>query len=328
MRAFFIIHICRIHLYSNIVYNSVSLKNWDFTLEINTTLLREKFIIRDMEREGDAPIVAVSNRLSLPLYNISGDLVDTLVIRSQNMHHCIRMSGHILRSFINSGPLFSRNAPYDFQEAWDKCLSVYDASFTINKWIAIYHKGKDIFSAGTYHPFLDIVEKCDSKNPNNYDQSIKIAEDAFKKMGREVSISYEANIGMVISTKSGIGRCGLIHRGAEKNATFNFSVSQKEPTNVLPVYCLNIGAAFLEGLQLSYTAGIAKDKKRLLMIEKYSLEEKQLQAVIARIGELNLELKGFENRLSIKFRPEKPEFSETIRSAERFHRKMYESKNQ
>lgn len=295
-------------------------------MDINTTLLREKFIIRDMEREGDAPIVAVSNRLSLPLYNSAGDLIDTLVIRSQHMHHCIRISAHIFRSFINSGPLFSRNAPYDFQEVWDKCLSLYDSSYTVNKWIAIYHKGSEIFSSGTHHPFLSIIEKCDSKNPGNYDQSIKIAEDAFKKMGRKVSVAYEANIGMVVSTKSGMGRCGLIHRGAEKNSTFNFSVSQDEPTNILPVYCLNIGAAFLEGLQLSYAAGIINDKKRLLLTEKYSLEEKKLEAVIFRIGELNLELRGFENRLNIKFRPEKPEFSEAIKSAERFHRKNYQEK--
>ena len=309
------------------MYNSTGFKNWKSALEINTTLLREKFVIRDLEREGDAPIVAVSNRLSLPLYNTAGDLIDTLIIRSQYMHHCIRMSAQILRSFINSGPIFSRNAPYDFEEAWNKSLSLYDASYTANKWIVIYHKGVEIFSSGVHHPFLGVVEKCDAKNPGNYDQSIKIAEDAFKKMGRKVSITYEANIGMVVSTKSGIGRCGLIHRGAEKNSTFNFSVSQDTPSNVLPVYCLNIGAAFLEGLQLSYSAGITKDKKRLLLIEKFSTEEKQLQAVVFRINELNLELKGFENRLKLKFRPEKPEFSEAIRNAEIFHRKMYESKN-
>ncbi len=295
-------------------------------MEINTTLLREKFVIRDLDREGDAPIVAVSNRLSLPLYNSAGDLIDTLIIRSQHMHHCIRISAQILRSFINSGPLFSRNAPYDFEEVWNKSLSLYDSSYSANKWIAIYHKGAEIFSSGVHHAFLGVVEKCDSKNPGNYDQSIKIAEDAFKKMGRKVSISYDANIGMVVSTRSNVGRCGLIHRGAEKNSTFNFSVAQEEPSNALPVYCLNICAAFLEGLQLSYNTGIAKDKKKLLLIQRYSAEEKQLEAATLRIGELNLELKGFENRLSLKFRPEKPEFSEAIRNAEIFHRKMYEAK--
>jgi hypothetical protein len=295
-------------------------------LELNTTLLREKFIIKDMEREGDAPTVAVSNRLSLPLYNSAGDLIDTIVIRSQSMHHCVRIAAQILRSFINAGPLFSRNAPYDFEESWSRSYSNYDVSYNLNKWIAIYHKGTEIFSSGTCHPFLAIVEKCDSKNPGNYDQSVKIAEDAFKKMGRNVSISYEANIGMVVSTKSDSGRCGLIYRGAEKNSTFNFTINHETETNLLPVYCLNICGAFLEGLQLSYIVGITKDKKRLLLVQKFSAEEKKSEKALERIGELNLELQGFQNSFTVKFRPERPEFSDAIKDAERFHRKMFETK--
>lgn len=296
-------------------------------MEINTTLLREKFSIHDMEDKSDTPTIAVSNRLSLPLYNAAGDLIDTIIIRSQNMHNCIRMASQILTSFINSGPLFSRSAAFDFKEAWEKSYSSFDSAFHVHNWVAVYHKGENIFSSGSHHAFLNVIEKCDSKNPGNYDQSVKIAEVTFKKLGRDVSISYEANIGMVVSLKREIGRCGLIYRGTDKNATFNFNAEPKGETSVSPVLCLNLCAALLEGLQLSYLVGTTNDKIKLSLIRKFSPEDKQSEKALLRIEELNLELEGYDNRLKLKFRPEKPEFSQAIKDAEKLHRKLYRGTN-
>lgn len=279
-----------------------------------------------MESEGDAPIIAVSNRLSLPLYNEAGDLIDTLIIRSQYMHHCIRMAAQITQNFIDYGPLFSRSTAFNFQEACDRIYSSYDKLFLLTKWVGVYHKGVEIFLSGTHHSFLNVIEKCDSKNPANYDQSVKIAEDTFKKMGRKVSISYEANIGMVASLKPEIGRCGLIYRGAEKNSTFNFSAEPKEELKVPPLLCFDMAAALLEGLQLSYFVGTINDKIKSSVVKVFSTLEKQSEKALLRIEELNFELDGLDNRLKLKFRPEKPEFSEAIIDAERFHRKLYESR--
>lgn len=292
-------------------------------MEINTTLLRERFVIRDTENEGAATIVAVSNRLALPMHDGNGDLADTFIIRAQNMHSCIRMSAQLLQSFIRSGPLLSRNTPFDFADAWEKACSDYEIFYNKNRWVAIYHKGVEIFSSGAHHSFLNVIEKCDSKNPGNYDRSVKIAEDAFSKMGRKISISYEANIGMVLNVKPEIGRCGLVHRGVDRNSTFNFISEPDEAETVSPVHCMNICACFLEGLQLSFLIGTTNDKLRLSLIKKFSAEEKQAEQAVARIGQLGIELDVFESRYKLKFRPEKPEFSQAIIDAERAHRKNY-----
>ncbi len=295
-------------------------------MEINTTLLRERFVLRDIEREGDAPIVAMSNRLALPLINANGKLIETLIIRAQNMHSCLRMAAQILQDFTRNGPIFSRTSSFDFIEAWDRACSDYEVKYNIWKWVAVYHKGIDIFSAGEHHGFLNVIEKCDSKNPGNYDRSVKIAEDTFIKMGRKISISYEANIGMVMNVKPDIGRCGLIHRGAERNSTFNFTAEPKEEENVTPVFCLNIAAAFLEGLQLAYNIGITNDKIRMGLIKKFSNDEKQSEYATECINKINLELNGFDSRLKMKFRPEKPDFFQAIADAERFHKRIHEIK--
>jgi hypothetical protein len=293
-------------------------------LEINTTLLRERFVIRDTESPEVAPIVAVSNRLALPLHDANGDLTDTFIIRAQNMHSCIRMAAQILNSFVQHGPILQQSKAFDFEEAWKKSGSTYENAHNKNRWGIVYHKGTEIFTSGSPHSFLGIIEKCDSKNPGNYDRSIKMAEEAFHKTGRKIEISYEANIGMVLNVKPDIGRCGLIYRGAERNATFNFTTEPNAERNVSPVHCMNICACFLEGLQLAYSVGIAKDKVKLSIIKKFSPEEKEAEQASHRIGELNLELNIFENRYKLKFRPEKPEFSQAIDDAERFHRKIFD----
>ncbi len=295
-------------------------------MDINTTLLREKFIIRDIEREGDAPIVAMSNRLVLPLVMADGSEPESFVIRAQTMHSCIRMAAQILQSFLRAGPLMARAEPFDFEDAWGKSCSEHETAHNLARWVCVYMKGKEIFSFGARHPFFDVIEKCDSKNPGNYDRALVIAEETFGKMGKKVTISYDANIGMVLNVKPDIGRCGLIHRGPEKNATFNFLTEAKEEGGISPVLCLNVCAAFLEGLQLAYRVGIINDKIRLMLVEKFSTEGLICQSALKRLAELNIEVRSFENRMNVRFRPEKPEFSDMVTEAERFHRKMYESK--
>lgn len=294
-------------------------------MEINTTLLREKFVLRDTDREGDAPILAISNRLVLPLVTRQGQDAEIFVLRAQNMHSCVRMAAQILQTFVRMGPLLVRAEPFDFAEAWGRVCSSHEVDYNPLRWVCVYNKGREIFSAGAHHPFLDVIEKCDSKNPGNYDRAVGLAEETFGKMGRKVSISYEANIGMVLNVNPEIGRCGLIHRGTEKSRTFNFITEPEEDRKVSPVMCMNVCAAFLEGIQLAFKVGLANDKLRLMLIEKFSTEAKQAQSALRRLAELNLEIKGFDNQSKIRYRPEEPEFSLIITDAERFHRKVFEA---
>lgn len=295
-------------------------------MEVNTTLLREKFVIRDSENVSAAPMTAMSNRLSLALYDANGVLADTFIVRAQNMHGCLRMSAKIMQSFMQKGPIMSQSPEFDFEDAWEKACSDYEIFYNKNRWAAVYHKGAEVFSSGDPHSFLGVIEKCDSKNPGNYDQSVQIAEDAFSKMGRKVSISYEANIGMVLNVKPEIGRCGLVYRTADRSSTFNFTTEPAETPVVSPVHCISICACFLEGLQLAYHIGTTNDKIKLNLIKKFSIEEKQAEQALLRIEQLDVELEIFRSRYKLKFRPEQPEFAQAIIDAERAHHKRHSGK--
>ncbi|MGB1077028.1 MAG: tetratricopeptide repeat protein [Bdellovibrionales bacterium] len=288
-------------------------------MDFNTTLLREKFIIRDSQNETfDDSLIATSNRIAVNLTDARGITVETIIVRAQNMHLCIRTASQIVRNYERNGPILIRDIPYDWEEAWEKLIDSHERKHNPNKWVAIYGKGALLFKSGKYHPLLDLIEKCDAANPENYDASVRLAEEAFSQMGKDVSIDYESNIGLVAFIEKGQGRCGIILRNSERNSTFNFRLEQTPEYKVSAVQCLNVCAAFLEGMQLAFVIGVSNEKVRLGLITKSSKEGQLAVSARRRLGQLNAEIRTFENTMPVFYRPERPEFGDLVSEAERF----------
>lgn len=298
-------------------------------MDLNTTLLRERFVIRDQTGSGDMvpeSVVAMSNRLVIPLVNRQGGIAETFVIRSRIMHSSIRMAGQIVQAFMTSGPLMVRSSPVDFDELWQYCFSDHDKNFGEEPWICVYHNAKPVFEFGKRHPFLDVVEKCDAKTSGHYDGSLVVAEETFKKMGRQVSISHNSNIGMVVNIKADSGRCGMILRNPHKGTTFNYIAAKlAEGEAVHPTLCLNICAAFLEGIQISVRLGMNTERKRRGLITSQSFEVREMHSAQSRLESLSLEIKEFENRFDVHYRLERPDFKVLAREAELFERQILNS---
>ncbi len=299
-------------------------------MDLNTTLLRERFVIRDLDPHDVASsetLVAMSNRLVVPLLHPNGDVVETFIVRARVMHSAIRLAAQIIQTYQRSGPIMARQAPFNFQDAWDMTRAPHDEKYSDKPWVCVYNNSRVVFSAGEYHPFLDVIEKCDSKNPGNYDGAVQIAEDTFKKMGRSVSISHSSNIGMVAHIGDDIGRCGLILRNPFKSTTFNFVAERKSPDfGVSPVQCLNVSAAFLEGIQLSVRLGMNNE---LIALGKAnssnSPEALENISALKRLEEISTEINSFENMLDVRFRPERPDFAAIAKEAAEFQRQLTKS---
>lgn len=297
-------------------------------MELNTTLLRERFVIRGradpVTLSGGEVIEAMSNRLVVPLMNGAGDILETLIVRSRVMHSAVRLAAQIVATFERLGPLMSRDRSFDFADAWERVHSPHDRRYFDDPWVCVYFKGKPVFATGKYHAFLDVIEKCDLKNPGGYDAAVRIAEETFLKMGRHVSIAHNSNIGMVAHIKDETGRCGLVLRNPHKSTTFNFIASQKDQEfRVSTVQCLNQCAAFLEGIQLAVRVGMNNEKIRQRIVSGISSPEvKENISALGRLEQLSLELDGMDRILDVRYRPERPDFSEIIREAEAFQRQM------
>lgn len=288
--------------------------------DFNSSLLREKFTIYDpnLDLSEAAPVIALSNRMVVELRKDTGALEETLVVRAQNMHCCVRFAARLIQSYQIGGSILIRGVPFDWEAAWDAIVNDYEYAFNPQRWISVYHKGKAIFKKGNHNPFLDVIEKCDFENEAHYDFAIPMAEQAIKKSGKVLKVEYDANVALAMDFADDKGRCGIILRGPNRTTTFNYSAAPlpKSKESLSIPRCLTAAAAFLEGIQLAFLLGMNTEKIRLGIIERFSTEEKQTREVRDRLKRLSSEIAGLESSYAVRYRSEKPDFSVIVAEAE------------
>lgn len=289
-------------------------------MNIDTSLLREKFTIREKTTHQDdkaLKIVCPSTRMSINLQ--SGELPkESYVIRSYNMHSGTRIAAKIIHDYEKNGPIMSRSISIDWTELWDNSLSSYERIHHANRWVAVYHKGIPIFSFGEYHSFLDVIEKCDFLNKGNYDKSIKIAEQAFRQAGKDTTITCDSTVALISILGKDSGRCSMVIRGPDNTTTFNYALKpldKKENLNI--PQGLSTAADFLEGVQLAYMVGFNSEKLNQGVISKYSDEEKKMIKARERLTELDGLINSMERRCKVRYRPERPDFETLIFQTEK-----------
>lgn len=290
-------------------------------MNIDTSLLREKFIIREKTvnlNDKTMQIQCPSTRMPISLQ--TGTLEkETYIIRSYNMHSGTRMVAKIIHDYEKNGPIMSRSITLDWAKLWEESLSSYERLHNSEKWVVVYHKGKPIFAAGQHHSFLDVIEVCDNLNKGNYDKSIKMAEKAFLKAGKNTEITCESTVALVSILSKKDGRCSMVLRGPNRTTTFNYSLKplEKEDTLNIP-QGLSTAADFLEGVQLAYMIGLNSEKLNQGLIEKYSDEGRQIIKARERLGELNALINSMERRYKVRYRPERPDFDILIAETEQY----------
>lgn len=278
--------------------------------DLKSSLVREKFVLHDpnTEKQKSAPVIAVSNRYVLELSTQRSGKPEIFVVRAQNMHSCLRFSARLLQSFRLGGSILHRGTPFDWEAAWTSIANSYERAFNPQLWVAVYSRGQLVFSKGEHHPFLDVIEKCDYTNPDEYDFSVPLAERAFLETGKVVEIEHDSNIALVTTLSDDQARCGIILRGPNSTKTFTFTAYANPQEGFNPAQAMTIGASFLEGIQLAFMVGMNGEKIRIGQIERFSDEDKKTQEARQRIKHLAKEIRNFEELYDVRYRPEKPEF--------------------
>ncbi len=291
------------------------------TLEFRSTLLREKFTLRDLAGEDSdiPPVIALSNRMVLTLASELGEPTETFVVRAQNMHSCTRLCAAIAKEYLDRGAIMARVTPFRWDNLWSDVTKGYEKDWNPDKWAAIYYKGRAIFEDGERHPFLDIIEKCDVASRDSYTQSVIFAEKAFQQAGKTVKIDHDSNVALIISVKPEEAKCGVILRGANKKTTFNYTVKQKKDGEAVRVpTILTVSAAFLEGVQLAFNVGMTNRKRAAELLEKYSDEDRKGKRGAERLSNLSRAIEGIERKYNINYRPDRPDFQSMVREAEEY----------
>ena len=294
--------------------------------DFKASLLREKFTLVPT-KDKDEPIIALSNRLSIPLVSPDGIDNEIFVVRTQNMHSCARMAAAIIKEFTERGTLINRARPVPWKLLWDDVVKGYERIWNPDIWVCIYANGRIIYQEGEHHPFLDIIEQCDASNLNNYTQSIKIAEDIFAQAGKEVKIEYDSNVALVGHITLDLAKSGIIARAASGTTTFNYTTKPRDDSaqKLHPYTSLTVAGAFLEAIQLAFAVGYMTQKKEFQLFEKYSEEDKKLSRSVTRLGNLNRAISKYEDKFDVNYRPERPDFNKMKITAMGVAAKMLQS---
>lgn len=301
--------------------------------EFKSTLLREKFVIRDVVESGDiaAPVIALSNRMVLTLDNGNKFEAETYVIRAQNMHTCVRLCGMLAREYYERGAIMGRINEFRWKNVWMDVIKGYERDWNPDIWVAIYNKGRVIFEDGKRHPFLDIIEKCDVASHEDYASSVAFAEKAFQQAGKTVKIEHHSNIALIVSVKDGEAKCGVMLRGARQKTTFTFNVKPKEDKSergVEPPVLLIASAAFLESVQLAFAVGMFQEKQALHMIATYSDEWRKGVRTEERLKTLNKPILALERDYNVQYRPERPNFKQMAIEAKALSSKILKAQEE
>lgn len=292
-------------------------------MDIDTSLLREKFVIKERDLKGSARplhIVAPSTRMPITL-QLGGLPPETYVVRTKSTYSCARFVVALMADYERHGPFTGRSIKPDWHELWQKTLSNYDKFYNQSYWVALYKDGKKVFSEGQYHAIFDVIEKCDAKKKNNYEKSLKLAEDAFSAAGRDTRIEHESNVAMVAVLNNTQQRCSMILRSSDKTTTFNYAIKINDSSVTLSsTQGLSTAADFLEGVELCYLVGANNAALALNEVKEFSDEDKRARKARVRINEIIAQINSMENRFAVRYRPERPDFDLIIDHAENFTR--------
>lgn len=287
-------------------------------VDFRTSLLREKFTITEKKNKDADPVIALSNRIAVPL--TSEDKIDneTFIIRTQNMHSCARLAAAMTKEFFERGTIANRAIPVAWNDMWQDVIKGYEREWNENIWCAIYHKGRVIYEDGERHSFLDIIEQCDAANKEEYTQSVEFAENAFSQAGKEVSIHHDSNVALILATTKEQAKCGVIVRAASGATTFNYTATPNLRYSK-PIHAhttLTVAAAFLEGVQLAFHVGLMNKRSEYRLVEKYSNEDRKYKRSSTRLQNLGRAIGTYEQQFNVAYRPERPTFTDMVEKAE------------
>lgn len=270
-------------------------------MAFNATMIREKCQIQDasLGKQGSR---ILSNRLTVPSNS------DNLVVRGQNMHSVARMGARLYNKGLVNGPLGQQKI--EWKQLWE---SIEDGAHMTNpsNWICVYLNGALVFSSGEHHPFLDMIEQQVARSEGSYDLNVMIAAETFRAAGHNsMTIDHSTNVALILSITDGQGRCGLIYRHPRRTTTFSFSVApgaraiEREVAGIL-----ESSSDFLESIQICYAIAAESTKG----IEQDFAKEAKLKS---RLGDLKRAVDGFEEGVTVTYRPERPDMNRFLQEAQ------------
>jgi hypothetical protein len=229
---------------------------------------------------------------------------EPLIIRGHSMHMTLRYGAELLRQSSYVNRIESLNSFFKWDDLWKKLIKPFESENTPETWIVVYHRGEIVFQDNYHHQFFDVIEQCEFKNHNKsekYEHSIIMAQNAFKKMGRNVLIEQESHVGFILDDGVKELRFAVILRLPWQRATFvaRMAENKKNKKNPHNFVALNLAADYIEGINMAVRSGF---------LEKSKKDAKLNNLIQKRLNSLSIAISQAEAQYILRYRPEKPDF--------------------
>lgn len=281
--------------------------------DFNATLVREKISLTEPATDAGAPVestVIRNNRMVLALGDRLSD--ETVVVRGQHMHTTLRLASKIIYSHDKNGSFRHRAEPYDWPALWDLLLTAHDRKHHPDSWAAVYINGKPVFETAA-KPLLNVIEKCAHERGGDYEAAVQDAAALLRAHGKPGGIEATEKVAAALSDNGQILRCGIINRADGRSSMFNFTATGGEGMTRL-VQGAAAAAAFLEAIDIRHQMRVIQRGLREGRLMRASPEMGRYNALMPRLNDLYKFLSAFESHFDVKYRPERPDVFNIIKS--------------
>jgi len=277
--------------------------------EFSTSLLREKFIVKDKVVSSSGKIIEVkSNRVFFTLG--TGSKKENLVIRSKQAYISIIMASRILRDYFfeDEDPILKRVIPIDWQALWATTLSDYEKEYNPELWCAVYVNGNSVFQYQEPE-FVDVIERCANVVPSDYGSISETLEDMIERAGEHKKVEYVSDFASTMYLKNGKVSCSVINNlSANNKSAFNLDISGGDNIGSLVEESLLVSAAFLEIFDLRFFISKVQAQIDNSEIDENHENVKRMRSAIVRTNKVHEFISEMEAEYNIEYFPERPNF--------------------
>lgn len=276
----------------------------------NTSLYREKFLIKDKEcaDASGKDIEVNTNRILFVLG--SGKNKEEVVVRTKRAYLSMILASRILRDYFyeDKDPLLKRIIPVEWDALWSSTLSDYEKQYNADIWSAVYINGEPYFNFDEPE-LLNVIEKCAYVVANNYDDIPETLEAMIEKAGKVKTVEYETARASDVKFEGDATICNVTNHHNEKEYELKIfdGEGKEEDNDKLIEESLLLCAAYLEMFDLKAFIAEVQAKLDASEIDDKHDDARKMRNALARTIKVSDYIKEMEKEHNVEYSPERPD---------------------
>ncbi len=282
-------------------------------IDIGTiTLYRERSTVHRFTHTGgssgdEAALVISSNRAIIPIktqidnYNV--------VVRGFSVPAAMRMTAVAIDEFRRDENLLFDPLAMDWESAWRRRLSTYDADYNRDAWVSLHVNGKLVYiSKDTPDPSSDI-ERISAGRDINEAIVLEATKTLVGGASGDLAVEHDSQTAFVFSTFPTYHRATILERRGSRTGQYTISAYHAAPTKQIRMSHFVVFCADLNDL-LTFKGFMARvqDLTASNKIQTSGITPTQVTAARNRRRDLVEAVETFEKQNKIVYRPERPSF--------------------